>query len=107
MVTCLLNKQVRNKAWRCSTLTWGNPTLPSTLIRFTSEFGMEIRWVQIAMVAKQILYQFARKFKRTLVRPFRVRFACKSNNSESCFKFYYTFNRSYIESIKTPWVLYG
>ena len=55
MVTCLLDKQVRNKAWRCSTLTWGSPTLPSTLIRFTSEFGMEIRWVQIAVVAKQIL----------------------------------------------------
>ncbi len=26
--------------WRCATLTWGNPTLPSPLIRFTSEFGM-------------------------------------------------------------------
>ncbi len=55
MVTCLLNKQVRNKAWRCPTLTWGSPTLPSALIRFTSEFGMEVRWVQNAMVAKQIL----------------------------------------------------
>ena len=85
MVTCLNLKQVQNKAWRCPTLTWGSPTLPSALFRFTSEFGMEIRWVQNAMVAKQILYQFARKFKRTLVRPFRVRFACKSNNSESCF----------------------
>ena len=27
--------------WRCPTLTWGNPTLPSALLRFTSEFGME------------------------------------------------------------------
>ena len=27
-------------AWRCSTLTWGDPTLPSTLTCFTSEFGM-------------------------------------------------------------------
>ena len=27
--------------WQCPTLTWGNPTLPSALIRFTSEFGME------------------------------------------------------------------
>ena len=26
--------------WRCPTLTWGSPTLPSTLQRFTSEFGM-------------------------------------------------------------------
>ena len=43
------------QAWRCPTLTWGNPTLPSALFRFTSEFGMEIRWVQNAMVAKQIL----------------------------------------------------
>uniref|UniRef100_UPI001D17FA3B hypothetical protein n=1 Tax=Vibrio campbellii TaxID=680 RepID=UPI001D17FA3B len=30
------------KAWRCPTLTWGSPTLPSALIRFTSEFGMEV-----------------------------------------------------------------
>ncbi len=29
------------KAWRCPTLTWGNPTLPSALLCFTSEFGME------------------------------------------------------------------
>ena len=55
MVTCLNLKQVQNKAWRCPTLTWGSPTLPSALFRFTSEFGMEIRWVQNAMVAKQIL----------------------------------------------------
>ncbi len=41
MVTCLNLKQVQIKAWRCPTLTWGNPTLPSALFRFTSEFGME------------------------------------------------------------------
>ena len=29
-----------NSIWRCPTLTWGNPTLPSALRRFTSEFGM-------------------------------------------------------------------
>ena len=28
-------------AWRCATLTWGDPTLPSPLIRFTAEFEME------------------------------------------------------------------
>ena len=28
-------------AWRCATLTWGNPTLPSPLLRFTSEFEMD------------------------------------------------------------------
>ena len=27
-------------AWQCATLTWGNPTLPSALFGFTSEFGM-------------------------------------------------------------------
>ena len=27
-------------AWRCPTLTWGDPTLPSALSGFTSEFGM-------------------------------------------------------------------
>ncbi len=50
-----LDLKSKFKAWRCPTLTWGSPTLPSALIRFTSEFGMEVRWVQIAMVAKQIL----------------------------------------------------
>ena len=30
-----------NGSWQCPTLTWGSPTLPSALIRFTSEFGME------------------------------------------------------------------
>ena len=30
-----------NGTWQCPTLTWGSPTLPSALIRFTSEFGME------------------------------------------------------------------
>ena len=30
-----------NSIWRCPTLTWGNPTLPSALRHFTSEFGME------------------------------------------------------------------
>ncbi len=42
MVTCFLTKQVTQiKAWRCPTLTWGDPTLPSALFRFTTEFGME------------------------------------------------------------------
>lgn len=27
-------------AWQFPTLAWGNPTLPSALRRFTSEFGM-------------------------------------------------------------------
>ena len=27
-------------AWQFPTLTWGDPTLPSALQRFTSEFGM-------------------------------------------------------------------
>ncbi len=30
----------RIRAWRWPTLTWGNPTLPSARLRFTSEFGM-------------------------------------------------------------------
>ena len=28
------------RSWRCPTLTWGDPTLPSALNVFTSEFGM-------------------------------------------------------------------
>ena len=27
-------------AWRCPTLAWGDPTLPSAMTRFTAEFGM-------------------------------------------------------------------
>ncbi len=30
------------QTWRCPTLTWGSPTLPSALQRFTSKFGMEL-----------------------------------------------------------------
>jgi hypothetical protein len=30
----------QNKAWQCPTLTWGDPTLPSAIHRFTSEFEM-------------------------------------------------------------------
>ena len=30
----------KNDDWQCLTLTWGNPTLPSALQHFTSEFGM-------------------------------------------------------------------
>ena len=30
-----------NKSWWCPTLTWGDPTLPSALSVFTSEFEME------------------------------------------------------------------
>ncbi len=26
--------------WQCATLAWGDPKLPSPLMRFTSEFGM-------------------------------------------------------------------
>ena len=29
------------RAWRWPTLTWGSPTLPSAMLRFTSEFGMD------------------------------------------------------------------
>ncbi len=56
------------KAWRCPTLTWGNPTLPSALFRFTSEFGMESGG------------------SKTLWSP------SKFFNLESCFCVLYTFN---------------
>ena len=29
------------EVWRCPTLAWGDPTLPSALVCFTSEFGMD------------------------------------------------------------------
>ena len=36
----IIFKYEKIDAWRCPTLTWGNPTLPSALFGFTSEFGM-------------------------------------------------------------------
>ena len=36
----LRERLFENKSWRCPTLTWGDPTLPSALSVFTSEFGM-------------------------------------------------------------------
>ena len=72
------------EAWRCPTLTWGNPTLPSALLRFTSEFGMES--------GGSITLWSPSKFVKIL---------------ESCSLFsFYTF-KVLFESVKTPWVLYG
>ncbi len=66
------------KAWRCPTLTWGSPTLPSALFRFTSEFGMESGG------------------SKTLWSP------SKFFNSESCFCVLYTFNSVLASSPSKP-----
>ncbi len=66
--SALVRPKSKFKAWRCPTLTWGNPTLPSALFRFTSEFGMESGG------------------SKTLWSP------SKFFNSESCFCVLYTFN---------------
>ncbi|EDM59409.1 conserved hypothetical protein [Vibrio parahaemolyticus AQ3810] len=66
--SALVRPKSKLKAWRCPTLTWGNPTLPSALFRFTSEFGMESGG------------------SKTLWSP------SKFFNSESCFCVLYTFN---------------
>ena len=64
----ILRSKNRKGTWRCPTLTWGNPTLPSALIRFTSEFGMESGG------------------SKSLWSP------SKFFNSESCYRVLYTFN---------------
>ncbi len=66
--SALVRPKSKFKAWRCPTLTWGNPTLPSALFRFTSEFGMDSGG------------------SKTLWSP------SKFFNSESCFCVLYTFN---------------
>ncbi len=66
--SALVRPKSKLKAWRCPTLTWGNPTLPSALFRFTSEFGMESGG------------------SKTLWSP------SKFFNSESCICVLYTFN---------------
>ena len=38
---CLSTRDCLFEVWRCPTLTWGDPTLPSALVCFTSGFGME------------------------------------------------------------------
>ncbi len=66
--SALVRPKSKFKAWRCPTLTWGSPTLPSALFHFTSEFGMESGG------------------SKTLWSP------SKFFNSESCFCVLYTFN---------------
>ncbi len=66
--SALVRPKSKFKAWRCPTLTWGSPTLPSALFRFTSEFGM------------------GSGGSKTLWSP------SKFFNSESCFCVLYTFN---------------
>ena len=43
----------QNKAWQCPTLTWGDPTLPSAIHRFTSEFEMGSGGTSALMAARQ------------------------------------------------------
>ena len=37
----LLKSENESGVWQLPTLTWGDPTLPSARLRFTSEFGMD------------------------------------------------------------------
>ncbi len=76
--SALVRPKSKFKAWRCPTLTWGNPTLPSALFRFTSEFGMESGG------------------SKTLWSP------SKFFNSESCFCVLYTFNSVLVSSPSKP-----
>ncbi len=76
--SALVRPKSKFKAWRCPTLTWGNPTLPSALFRFTSEFGMESGG------------------SKTLWSP------SKFFNSESCLCVLYTFNSVLVLSPSKP-----
>ncbi len=76
--SALVRPKSKSKAWRCPTLTWGNPTLPSALFRFTSEFGM------------------GSGGSKTLWSP------SKFFNSESCFCVLYTFNSVLASSPSKP-----
>jgi hypothetical protein len=44
-------------AWRCPTLTWGGPTLPSALQCFTSEFGMGSGGSKVLWSPSKILFK--------------------------------------------------
>jgi hypothetical protein len=43
-------------AWQFPTLAWGDPTLPSALRRFTSEFGMGSGGTTALLPPRQILF---------------------------------------------------
>ncbi len=92
--SALVRPKSKLKAWRCSTLTWGNPTLPSTLFRFTSEFGMDSGGSK----------RYGRQANSVFVFTFSKK--VKAKNLESCLCSLHI-QCSYIESIKTLWVLYG
>jgi hypothetical protein len=59
-------------AWRCATLTWGDPTLPSPLMRFTSEFGMgsggTASLLPPGKKRAKLSKQFAERSERSLLR---------------------------------------
>ena len=74
--SALVRPKSKYKAWRCPTLTWGSPTLPSALLRFTTEFGMEsggstMLWSPSKFVNSEscVLYTFNVLFEST-TKPF-------------------------------------
>ena len=69
MVTFPNREKCKIKAWRCPTLTWGNPTLPSALLRFTTEFdmgsgGSTMLWSPSKFL---ITFSFSKKLKVKLI----------------------------------------
>ncbi len=47
-------------AWQCPTLTWGDPTLPSALRRFTAEFGMGSGGTTVLLPPGKVCFIFGR-----------------------------------------------
>ena len=62
-------------AWRCPTLTWGDPTLPSALLRFTSEFGMESGG-STALWPPSINCQSGKRFSSSAILYFVHKYSC-------------------------------
>ena len=85
---CLRTRDCLFEVWRCPTLTWGDPTLPSALVCFTSGFGMEPGGA-IPLWPPDI--------------------NCHNMDSADCFAtLLFRFDKaSYVLNKQTPWVLYG
>ena len=87
-------------AWQFPTLAWGDPTLPSALRRFTSEFGMGSGGTTALVPPGK--FCFIRTAKH---RDFSQRLAIRTNLGTSLKIYFHTLARSRVTLIKTPLVL--
>src|SRR5471030_2481538 len=87
-------------AWQFPTLAWGDPTLPSALRRFTSEFGMGSGGTTALVPPGKFCF-----IRTATHRDFSQRLAIRTNLGTSLKIYFSTLARSRVTLIKTPLVL--